>query len=169
MSDAVLLSIRPEWCNKIGSGEKTIEIRKTRPKIETPFKCYIYCTANDLHRALVIGGGEAKQIVCFNYKTAIAVGGTIGNGKVIGEFICDYISVYKKGISFNENRICISLRVLSGLTIEEILGYSNGKDIYGWHISKLVIYDKPRELSDFVCRKPLTRPPQSWCYVEDKE
>ena len=41
---AVLISIRPEWCAKIASGEKTIEVRKTRPKLETPFKCYIYCT-----------------------------------------------------------------------------------------------------------------------------
>lgn len=41
MSKAVLLSIRPEWCEKILSGEKTVEIRKTRPKLEPPFKCYI--------------------------------------------------------------------------------------------------------------------------------
>ena len=39
---AVLLSIQPRWCGLIVSGKKTIEVRKTRPKIETPFKCYIY-------------------------------------------------------------------------------------------------------------------------------
>ena len=44
MSKAVMLSIRPKWCEKIASGKKTIEVRKTRPKLETPFKCYIYCT-----------------------------------------------------------------------------------------------------------------------------
>ena len=44
MSKAVLISIRPEWCKKILAGVKTIEVRKTRPKIETPFKCYIYQT-----------------------------------------------------------------------------------------------------------------------------
>lgn len=44
MSKAVLISIRPKWCEKIVNGEKTIEIRKTRPRLETPFKCYIYCT-----------------------------------------------------------------------------------------------------------------------------
>ena len=44
MSKAVMLSIRPKWVEKIASGEKTIEVRKTRPKLETPFKCYIYCT-----------------------------------------------------------------------------------------------------------------------------
>ena len=44
MSKAVLISIRPKWVERIANGEKTIEVRKTRPKLETPFKCYIYCT-----------------------------------------------------------------------------------------------------------------------------
>lgn len=34
---AVLISIKPTWCAKIASGEKTIEVRKTKPKLETPF------------------------------------------------------------------------------------------------------------------------------------
>ena len=42
---SVLMSIRPKWCNLIASGKKTIEVRKTKPNIETPFKCYIYCTS----------------------------------------------------------------------------------------------------------------------------
>ena len=37
MSRAVLISIRPEWVEKILSGEKTLEVRKTRPKLEAPF------------------------------------------------------------------------------------------------------------------------------------
>ena len=41
---AVLISINPKWCKLIIDGKKTVEIRKTRPKIDTPFKCYIYCT-----------------------------------------------------------------------------------------------------------------------------
>ena len=44
MAKSVLISIRPEWCQKIASGEKTIEVRKKRPKLAPPFKCYIYCT-----------------------------------------------------------------------------------------------------------------------------
>lgn len=40
----VLISIQPKWVEKIASGEKTIEVRKTRPKIDTPFKVYIYAT-----------------------------------------------------------------------------------------------------------------------------
>ena len=41
---AVMLSIKPKYCELIASGEKTIEVRKTKPKIEKTFKCYIYCT-----------------------------------------------------------------------------------------------------------------------------
>ena len=40
----VLISIRPQWCELIANGKKTIEVRKSRPKLETPFKCYIYET-----------------------------------------------------------------------------------------------------------------------------
>ncbi len=52
MSKAVMLSVRPKWCEKIASGEKTIEVRKTRPKLETPFKCYIYCTIDGIKKML---------------------------------------------------------------------------------------------------------------------
>ena len=68
MSKAVMLSVRPKWCEKIASGEKTIEVHKTRPKINTPFKCYIYCTlpkyphedfiATDYPRPQFYGGGK---------------------------------------------------------------------------------------------------------------
>ena len=44
MSKAVLISIKPKWCELIASGKKTVEVRKTNPKLDTPFKCYIYCT-----------------------------------------------------------------------------------------------------------------------------
>lgn len=43
MSKAVLISIRPKWCEKICNGEKTVEVRRTRPKLNTPFRVYIYC------------------------------------------------------------------------------------------------------------------------------
>lgn len=219
MSKAVLISIRPEWCEKIANRQKTIEVRKNRPKIDTPFKCYIYCTGRDLHRGLVVGGGVAKQVICCNYKAAIPVGGVIGNGKVIGEFVCDRIIdniqvEFKKGYySFDNSMIEVIKDAL--LFPEQIYEYLKGKQGYGWHISDLVIYDKPRELSEFfvidkkavkecslreriytnpdytngVClpgtyicnkdpvdvdycrggcwKKSLSRPPQSWCYVEE--
>ncbi len=75
MNKAVMISIQPKWCELIASGKKTIEVRKTKPKIDTPFKCYIYCTSSDIHSGLVVGDNEAKLICCCNYKTGIPVGG----------------------------------------------------------------------------------------------
>ena len=68
----VLISVRPKYCELIANGEKTIEVRKTRPRITTPFKCYIYCT-KDFYRK---GDGYFQGKYC---------------GKVIGEFVCDKI------------------------------------------------------------------------------
>lgn len=53
MAKAVLISIRPEWVEKIANGWKTIEVRKTKPYLETPFKCYIYCTNTRPHSLII--------------------------------------------------------------------------------------------------------------------
>ena len=52
---SVLISIQPKWCELIASGKKTVEVRKTKPKLETPFKCYIYCTQGELKDLGIIG------------------------------------------------------------------------------------------------------------------
>jgi predicted transcriptional regulator len=162
---SVLISIQPKWVNKIASGKKTIEVRKTRPKIETPFKCYIYCTNN------------RNQAFYFEKKACnglMAITGS-GKGKVIGEFVCDKItdiSVVVKNCNEDYNHVYHNDECKSScLTWKELQEYGKGKPLYGWHISDLKIYDKPKELSEF--RKysewldiPITRPPQSWCYVE---
>ena len=179
---AVLISIQPKWCELIASGKKTIEVRKTRPKIKTPFRCYIYET-------------KARS----DMPTFVDEDGHVlytGRGQVIGEFVCDYITDIKPfgfdDIAGFEKQTC--------LTSADIVKYLNGFYGYGWHISDLKIYDKPRELSEFASfcmvdekscascehylfdsddvngyrrwcgvyrRKPLTHPPQSWMYVEE--
>lgn len=147
---SVLISIRPQWCEKIASGEKIIEVRKTRPKLETPFKCYIYCTK---------GEGD-----CLWRWSTITYDTQFPNerpnrldGKVIGEFVCNYI-----------NKIYVPFGDKTGgtcLNAKEIYDYVNRDFCYGWHISELKIYDTPKPLSEF----GLTRAPQSWCYVEGGE
>lgn len=76
MSKAILISIDPEWCRLIASREKTVEVRKTRPKIKTPFKCYIYCTLPKRSGDIYLTGNRNP---------------VQGNGKIIGEFICGRI------------------------------------------------------------------------------
>ena len=110
MSDkkAVLISIQPKWCEKIANGEKTIEVRKTRPKLETPFKVYIYCTNNKSQYLRKLGTScreifitESKDILGKTDKVKSIIGDTTTfwenggyNGKVIGEFICDRIDKF---------------------------------------------------------------------------
>jgi predicted transcriptional regulator len=152
---SVLISIQPKWCELIALGKKTVEVRKTRPKIEAPFKVYIYCT-----------NWKDNTYWKNHYKDKL--------GKVIGEFVCDEIFALWSGYSGNNGDDCLTFNGR-----ESYLGFDkdgSNKMGYGWHISNLVIYDKPRELSEF--RKPkmptglryendaITRPPQSWCYVE---
>lgn len=139
---AVLLSIKPKYCELIASGKKTIEVRKRRPKLETPFKCYIYCT-KDFYRK---GDG------CFQGKYC---------GKVIGEFVCEHISVDAKG--YNQDGVPAHWTLLNGycLTADELDDYGKGKMLYGLHISDLKIYDKPKTLDDF--RKPCISPEMPYC------
>lgn len=182
-----LISINPKWCELIASGKKTIEVRKTRPKIETPFKCYIYCThdnrKNALHLYVNSGYGRKEFGVTGNWRSgkdvvdvnphlpAYRYNAYLAEGKVIGEFVCDDIfpiRVFENGsiqdyLFKNMGRSCVPYDDIS-----EYIGNENTG--YGWHISELVIYDEPRKLSEFCVankRKPLTRPPQSWCYVEE--
>lgn len=176
MSKAVLISIRPEWCEKIMSGQKTIEVRKTRPKMDTPFKCYIYCT-RDKYLALVHNAASAKLIVCMNEETAIPVGGSIGNGKIIGEFVCDRVdALIPTNEPYGIYDVDDDYVFQTCLEYGALWDYGNGKTLHGWHISNLKIYDHPRDLWEFTGLREvkfgwepvsITRPPQSWRYVEE--
>lgn len=149
MSRSVLISIQPQWCKLIANERKTLEIRKSRPKLETPFKVYIYCTKN-------------------------SDGYNVAQGKVIGEFICDKIYKYSTSDALKEDNEIADIEAvdLSCVPKNKISDYeysSAGKEfcinnigLYLWHISDLVIYDKPKELTEF----GKTKPPQSWCYID---
>jgi predicted transcriptional regulator len=196
MNKAVMLSIRPEWVEKIANGEKTIEVRKTKPKLETPFKCYIYCT--NIRPFLVWGDvfrgdwfTEFTRISGYSRAEADKIW-DVFNGHIAGEFTCDRIyelAPLNHAPDDIEKQAC--------LTREEIVNYLKGTG-YGWHISDLKIYDAPKKLGEFwrdcleyselstncwscenVCgdgdetdcntdgQLYLHRAPQSWCYVEE--
>ena len=191
---AVLISIKPKWCKKIMDGEKTIELRKTKPRIPTPFKCYIYCTSGRPDLNIPISQERLMQdyldtgsMKCLNCP--------LGNGKVIGEFVCDNVyeidpaHAIKSAIA---EESCVSQR--------DIHEYLKSKTGYGWRISDLKIYEQSKELSEFcapqdaycekgLCggcpydepadvngeyssdcewRRPIAHAPQSWCYVEEE-
>lgn len=167
MKQAVLISINPKWCELIASGKKTIEVRKTKPKLLPPFKCYIYCTKMD-------------DPIKYHGWT----------GYVIGEFICDWCDPFQpRRADFAE------LSLGSLVPPRELYEYAKGKTLYGWHITGLKLYAEPMELTDFMkpcvskedpdtyplclqckrlveaygCGGEIIRAPQSWQYVEDLE
>lgn len=166
---SVLLSVKPKYCGFIASGKKSIELRKTKPKIETPFKCYIYCT-KEFYRK---GDGYFQGKYC---------------GKIIGEFVCDEILCFPYVEGEEAGEYVYNIPTVIGeqtcLDYGDVSNYGNGKSLYFWHISNLVIYDEPKELSEFYKhdntydnafgwvfkdrpkKVPIKRPPQSWCYVE---
>lgn len=199
MSKAVLISIRPRWCQKIVNGEKTIEVRKTRPQLQTPFKVYIYCASGgpDLNIPIsterlmqdYLDTGSMKSLNC-----------PLGNGKVIGEFVCD--RVYRlvtpgPGGSYRvegEDQGTTNLVARwSCLGLSDMHAYLKSKPGYGLHISRMKLYDAPKELSEFrkacahdwycescamyrendgTCGEEslrFRRPPLSWMYVQEVE
>lgn len=169
MSKAVMISIRPKWCEKICGGEKTIEVRKTRPKLETPFKCYIYCTEGGAgHDALWVLDAPTREKYSFLAVSAYLEnpkGANKGDGKVIGEFTCDRIyEIRKRGIPENfdycylspnewgNDDIEVEIKSISASCVskEELNTYgTKAPFLYGWHISGLKIYNQPKELIEF--------------------
>ena len=180
---AVLISIRPNWCKLIWGGMKTVEVRKTRPKLETPFRVYIYCTGagNWWQRFPKTGLQQMEE-------------------RVVGTFVCDDIRrigpeycVVKEDIESAIAGSCLTVpQVKDYAGWKSGLSYADLKDLYGWHISDLKIWDEPVRLKDFWGRRPckhggdfctclqwdkeeccasryISRPPQSWCYMEDNE
>lgn len=209
---AVLMSIHPKWCEKIFNGEKTIEVRKTAPKLETPFKVYVYCTKGKMHLYRNPNNGELFLDGNGGYR-----GGDYEDryltGKVIGSFVCDEINRYNTSWLFGED----NLKETTCLDDSEIMDYIEytDREFYLWHIAEPKLFDEPREIAKFwlyndelnkryerdqdfccydgtdengeattdcdgeninncyrcweewsgLCHK-LTRPPQSYCYVE---
>ena len=169
---SVLISILPQWVEKIASGKKTIDVRKTAPK-EVPFKAYIYCSYGDMKMNYYLNG----------------------RGKVIGEFVCDSIEDFSKW-EFDYSSLLRHINLYAGTNgdYKFLDNYLKGEKYgYGWHISDLKIYDKPKEVSEFnrpcsyaglcfscdrakftskgdrICQAMITRPPQSYMFVEEVE
>lgn len=211
MTKSVLISIRPRWIELISRGVKTIEVRKTRPKLAPPFKCYIYCTCSTDHPGGWLGCYDHDchkfgLISPLNIEAGKHFNIEVVSGKVVGEFTCD--KVLDVFISSSDPNMTGYPFPGAGMTDREIMDYlGNGNPGYGWHITDLKIYDTPKELSEFWkwyedgadirpcqngkhCKHEVydysegcqacaidfdgtdcpflrvTRPPQSWSYVE---
>ena len=182
---SVLLSVQPYWVFLIIAKamgwdiekEKTVEVRKNYPKADNWDKTVkIYCSKDKKSFARI-----PKEYRPLMQQFL---------GKVIGEFICDDIAIHTAScLVVKEDRekatagTCLSATEIRNYVRGNIASYNlfDMPDFCCWHISDLVIYDKPKELSEFHlpcipeceglceygCLRPLKRPPQSWCYVEE--
>ena len=215
---SIMTSVTPYLCGKIAAGQCKILVRKSAPK-EVPFKAYIYATKpkkfykcgaiSTSDELLWLANGKVEMCDGLKFWGDGVEDCQCLNGKVIGEFICDRIDEYKYvycdhpeigypvGYDCGDNWYDIDDEDLQKacLTEEEFKRYGNGKPLYGWHISDLKIYDKPKELSEFYrpcsysgicyscnrfrpngtpndepndfCDGEITRPPQSYMFVEE--
>ena len=192
---SVLISTRPKLvekiCHKIGEDEtgkaiyeKRIEVRKTAPK-EVPFKCYIYETKGQYVK--FTHGAHTK----YGYGRGKVIGWFICD-----RIICSQAYFDSQGKNHLTNvfpddikKTCLDEYDLWDYIAGKAVKANQMYDGYLWHISDLKIYDKPKELSEFrkpcdrfldccTCRRlvhneymscdnKITRPPLSWCYVED--
>lgn len=171
---AVLMAIHPKWCEKIFSGEKTIEVRKVAPRLKTPYKVYAYMTATK------------ERCRLWEYITAYQN----SNGEVVGEFVCDEKhDIQFTGASYminNDISLTNSIARQSCLQFDDMFSYLGVKGGAALHITKVKRYDKPKELEVFwsvrctnktgdcekcevkpACINNITRAPQSWMYVEE--
>lgn len=191
----VLASIKPRWCRMIESGDKKVEVRKTAPLLPTPFKVYVYCTQgfgiNTFNCPISF---ESIREDFIKKGSMQMLNSEIGNCKVVGEFICTRCDAFAvQPASLRE------LSELSWVPIPDLYKYAGeNTQLYGWHISDPVFYEKPKNLSEFykpgtlskadfeyqlydgsgdpqrgsyasyLFTQALRRPPQSWCYVEEQ-
>ena len=190
---AILISDHAKWCALMMNGDKTIEVRKTAPKewkdylsgktkeMPKPIDVYIDCTKNHYL------GFISKRYA----------------GKVVAKFTLNKVeelwfespfSNFPYGHTLIKGKHYLETDILknSCLSYYELFNYLCKKKIgYAWHISNLVIFNKPKELSEFKvkgnckkcksycpatfwnkkrnCLKVLTKAPQSYCYIETEE
>ena len=187
---SVIRSAKPYWIYLILTGKKKVEVGKNFPKSKDWNKVVeMYCS-KDIRSFNRIPEKDREWMRKYL-------------GKIACRFVCDRIDTYHYGNmdypipAFDgDDSICEigdGYYITSGelektcLTYEELEKYGKGAPLYGWHISDLVIYDKPHAISEFArpcdgcdklgtsrcteeispCRATiLKRPPQSWQFVQ---
>ena len=180
MSKSVIASLKPYFYYLVGEGIKKTEVRKSEPKADDwNRETYFYMSKDEKSFAKIPKEYQDKYRKHF--------------GKVGLKFVCDriqeitYTQIYNFGRYKN---VCELETRLDFYALDDYLKQKNG---FGWHISDLKIYDKPKELSEFrlpcpygdlpcgvceyvgvnstgfVCDNKITKAPQSWGYCEELE
>nr|DAR50634.1 MAG TPA: helix-turn-helix domain-containing protein [Caudoviricetes sp.] len=189
----ILASIKPYYYYLIAEEKKKIEVRKTAFK-NLPQDIAFYMSKDEKSFTKIPKEFQEKYRKHF--------------GKVGMRVVCDKVDEYNfhEGLTeFNSmglpSRIYGSYLIFADeykamcLSYDEVKNYGKHKTLYGWHISDLKIYDKPKELSEFrksgfmteeewlfnlypnthchydawAKKFEIIRPPQSYMFVEEVE
>jgi hypothetical protein len=181
----VLVSLKPYFYYLIGEGIKTMEVRKSMPKADDWSRnAWFYMSKDNKSFAKIPKKFQEKYRKHFGKVGLKFVCDRIDEysyDQAFDESMGVYIDKYGYDItSYELGQTC--------LTYEDFENYGNTNRLYGWHISNLVIYDEPKELGEFkkpcnsnktcgfcdrhnpfahLCRNEVTRPPQSYMFVEE--
>lgn len=175
----ILASLKPYYYYLIGERKKTIEVRKTALK-NIPQDIAFYMSKDEKSFAKIPKEFQDKYRKHF--------------GKVGLAIVCDKITRYNCDKAFDEYFIAgyigayMPLKEMC-LTNKDLIEYGKGRPLYGWHISDLKIYDKPKPIMQFYkpcpikikncpvcelystytgcCMNNIDRPPQSYMFVEE--
>ena len=134
----VLASLKPYYYYLVGEGIKKIEVRKDMPKAsDWDNEVLFYMSKDEKSFAKIPKEYQEKYRKHF--------------GKVGMKFICDKVERLEEHIEQGGLYYILSdtFNEQAQLDNWELHDYGKGKTLYGWHISDLKIYDKPRELSEF--------------------
>lgn len=156
MNKAILMSIQSKWLVKILNGEKTMEIRRSVPDCKLPIDVYLYCT-------------KSKPYITQQSRSKFT---KLLNGKVVAKFTLNISQAFDSALGNP------GIYTKANFGDIDVVQYGKGKILYAWHIDNLVIFDKPKELSEFEKEEyystpngwfpsfqSLTKAPQSWQYV----
>ena len=180
----IIRSVKPYWFYLICEGIKGAEIGKSKPTAQDWNKIVnLYCSKDKKSFKRIPKEHREK------YRKFL--------GKIGARFVCNKIEDFHQFIleprnKYEQQTIDETLK-LSCLSFGELCEYLNERDYYKpfylWHISNLIVYDEPRELSEFKkpcnhkndcctcirydyighrCYDEITKAPQSWCYAESE-
>lgn len=176
----ILASLKPYYYYLIGERKKTIEVRKTALK-NLPQDIAFYMSKDEKSFAKIPKEFQEKYREHFG---KVGIRAVVDNMDVYAYDCCD-------GVDIDDDMLLETM-----IDREYINIYAKGKPLYGWHLDNVAIYDKPKELSElrpickfegkdlicnlcpnreyngglfFECRRKVTRPPQSYMFVEEVE
>ena len=175
----ILASIKPYYYYLIAEEKKKIEVRKMALK-NLPQDIVFYMSKDEKSFAKIPKEFQDKYRKHF--------------GKVGLAIVCDKITRYNCDKAFDEYFIAgyigayMPLKEMC-LANKDLIEYGKGRPLYGWHISDLKIYDKPKPIMQFYkpcpikikncpvcelystytgcCMNNIDRPPQSYMFVEE--